>query len=98
MQKVAQHFSSISALICEQNYNYEIFGSWWCIFKISGKSYRLIFDGRESTLSLQTNASGSVNDRRQMWGETHFRPVNSNSSNDVILSEIKALLTKLNES
>jgi hypothetical protein len=37
----------------------EPFGSWWFAFRVSGKVYRLIFDGRDKFLSLQIGSDSS---------------------------------------
>ena len=54
MLTLSKELSSIPALILEQSYTYEAFGSWWFSYKKSGTKYRIAFDGRDEILRIET--------------------------------------------
>ncbi|MCX7554408.1 hypothetical protein OS175_10990 [Marinicella sp. S1101] len=75
MVELASKMASIPALILEHSYTYEAFGSWWLTLKRSGKTFRLVFDGRDNRLSIEESA---IN-----WQEKASKQLSSN--NDVLV-------------
>lgn len=54
MFTLTKELGSIPVLILEQGYTYEAFGSWWFSYKKSGIKYRMVFDGRDEILRIET--------------------------------------------
>jgi hypothetical protein len=92
MHKLALYFGTLSAIIIEEKYDYNTFGSWWCIFKKSGILYRLIYDGRDYALYLQINMNNKNIGQELNWKDIRSKQVKSQDSNNKILSEITDLI------
>ena len=54
MTVLSRKMSSIPVLILEQSYSYKDFGSWWFSYNKDGKNYRVVFDGRDNILRVDT--------------------------------------------
>ena len=53
MAKIVSNLSSLQAILQEQTYNHEAFGSWWFMFTKQGQKYRVVFDGRDRFLRIE---------------------------------------------
>jgi len=53
MVNIASALAGFSAQILQQHYHYESFGSWWFSFRFKGQELRVVFDGKDGSLSLQ---------------------------------------------
>jgi hypothetical protein len=54
MERLARHLASIPAQILEHSYNYEFFGSWSFTFRRSGKIHRVLYNGKEFDVTLES--------------------------------------------
>lgn len=55
MVDVAEYLNASGARVLTSEYSYPSFGSWWFSFANKGKSFRVVYDGRDSRLSLETD-------------------------------------------
>lgn len=62
MEKVAHFLKEINAQLLTAEYHYESFGSWWFTFRKSGKSYQIVYDGRDSRLSFESDPTATKRD------------------------------------
>jgi|SRR5688572_4880087 len=53
MRDFAGNLKAISAQILHHEYSYQSFGSWWMTLKHKGEVFRLVFDGRDYTYSIE---------------------------------------------
>jgi len=93
MTELARRLGLVPALILEHSYTYEAFGSWWFSYKRAGRRFRIVFDGRDSCLSLDEGVTGTDRKRVVEWKSLGSRQV-SDSTPDSLLSEIVSLVTK----
>lgn len=54
MSEIAKRMKGMSAQILRHEYNYESFGSWWFTFRWHGDLHRVLYDGKEFTLTVET--------------------------------------------
>lgn len=54
MAALARELAAVPALILDEGYSQQAFGSWWFAFKRNGRRYRLSFDGRDRLLTLES--------------------------------------------
>jgi hypothetical protein len=94
MHKLAIYFSTLPALIIEEKYDYQVFGSWWCIFKKAGIIYRMCYDGRDYSLSLDVNLINRNTGPESNWKMIRNRKVNRKMNNEEIISEISELISE----
>jgi hypothetical protein len=66
MAELATALKDLPAQIREHQYSYEAFGSWWVTMRHQGTGYRLVFDGRNRRLALESSSSGDA----QPWDKT----------------------------
>lgn len=80
MAELGSNLKAVSAQILSHEYAYQSFGSWWITLKHKGDLYRLLFDGRDSTYSLEqaTETAKPYQWREALWqssGTIHEIPV-----------------------
>ena len=54
MAKLTRAIEAVPALVLEAGFSYSSFGSWWFSFLKEGWHYRIAFDGREGTITLES--------------------------------------------
>lgn len=59
MEKVAHFLKEINAQLLTSEYHYESFGSWWFTFRKSGNTYQIVYDGRDSRLSFESDPTAT---------------------------------------
>jgi hypothetical protein len=52
--EIAKRMKGMSAQILRHEYHYESFGSWWFTFRRHGELHRLLYDGKEFMLTVET--------------------------------------------
>jgi hypothetical protein len=55
MSALSAQMAVFEVQLLETHYSYSHFGSWWFTFEKYGKIFRISFDGRDYSLSLDTN-------------------------------------------
>jgi hypothetical protein len=54
MTEITKDLKEISVQILAHEYHYKSFGSWFFTFQNHGQKYRLIFDGKDNELRLES--------------------------------------------
>ncbi len=57
MAIAAEQLKALSVQLLRHEYRYDAFGSWWFIYQQKGINYRVVFDGRDSVLTLEAETS-----------------------------------------
>ena len=91
MSEAAACLKSIPVLILEHSYSYESFGSWWFIFRRSGKKFRVVFDGRDKYLSLERGVIADGSKIVVEWQSIDGKQL-PDSSVDSLISEVRSLV------
>jgi hypothetical protein len=84
MAEVATLLKEQSAQVLEHHYDYRAFGSWHIEFLKQGKPSRLIFDGRDSIITLEESNAA-------VWKPIRTRHLES-QSRETYIDEIHVLL------
>ena len=87
MATLTTKLSTIPVEIIEQSYNDQAFGSWWFIYKKGGSKYRIVFDGRDRILRIES----------QKWTDWKTNKEVRNESNDTLISNIVYLIQSLSK-
>ena len=59
MAKLAADLRTVPAQILEHAYNYGAFGSWWTTVQRKGFTFRIVFDGKERQLRLESTGTAT---------------------------------------
>jgi hypothetical protein len=51
--RISAHLATLHGEVDEAHYHHHAFGSWWLSFRSKGQVLRLVYDGRDSLLSLE---------------------------------------------
>ena len=82
MRELATRVKAFPILILSHAYHYEAFGSWWFQFKRSGQRYRIVFDGKDQKIRLETNIGDEL---KAEWGEIRIVDVLERDAESTIL-------------
>ena len=83
MVELSVRLKSSLVLILEHHYHYESFGSWWFVFKQSGKKFRIVFDGRDKYLSLEQSVV--VHKIKADWQSINGKQLTDAGFDDLVL-------------
>ena len=92
MAEIAFRLKSISSLILEHSYSYESFGSWWFIFRRTGQKYRVVFDGRDKYLSLESAVVSDGSKTIAEWQSIGGKQL-PNTNADSLILEVDSLIS-----
>ena len=67
MVRLANDLKAINAQILDCQYSYESFGSWVLTFRRAGGNFRIVMDGKDGEMTLQSPRSPE--NRHTTWGE-----------------------------
>ena len=90
MKSVASYLESVDVQMLEQEYRYRTFGSWWFVIQIKGDNFRVVWDGREGVLILNSD-KGHKAPFGYEWIDWITVPIGRDANSD-ILGEIKKLI------
>jgi len=88
MQELATCLKTVPVQILVHQYDYDAFGSWWIEFMRSGQRFRIIFDGKEQNLRLETSIGNQL---KVEWQEMIVEEV-PDESPEVIITRVRSLL------
>jgi hypothetical protein len=89
MTELARQMESIPALVLDASYSYQSFGSWWFEFKKGGFRYRVAYDGRDSTVTLDSGGRVTGGELPH-WRTLIWRSVDRDAALNEALSLVRA--------
>src|SRR5436190_20930375 len=90
MKSVASYLRSVDVQMLEQEYHYRTFGSWSFVIQIKGDNFRIVWDGRDGELLLNSD-EGYKAPFGYEWIDWLTVPISRDSTAD-IFDEIKKLV------
>ena len=84
LTEIAERLKDESIQILTHEYHYETFGSWFFTFRVSGKNYQFVFDGKEFELRLEiaTNQAAPISKYARTYIEDWSEIATSPLQND----------------
>jgi hypothetical protein len=93
MAELARELAAVPAMMLDQGYSYEDFGSWWFAFKKNGWRYRLSFDGRDRLLTLESDGRAGGGAKSE-WLQMASRQIAADTP-ELPVAEIVKLIREL---
>jgi len=88
MRELAVSLKSLPVQILSHEYSYESFGSWWFEYMFKGNRFRVVFDGKDRNLRLETNLGDRMMPK---WDKISTKDITENSIKEVI-DEVLSIL------
>jgi len=95
MAQVASWLPGVRAELQEHTYAYFSFGSWWFTFLRAGRMYRVVYDGKESDLRLESGKSAPHSQWIATWEQIELVRFEELPAGDDLQRAIRSLIERL---